>query len=435
MTDLSYTLPVKAAEKATLTFRPQGGHCRRLVSLMLLCYYGRLFYSAPLVWATSALLVLSLALAAAVYVYEPAVSLSDTSRAWLLLVADHTLAGILLSSVLYSFILVNFTPNGGRVELFVLRCVSALLVSGASIALAVQLMPRNVLAASTVLYLGVSLNASCWWASLWLFLQKDGLAPLLPESLRDALLRDRLLDWLRQPFDYALLVQRLRQMLPLLVLPEEELHRGLALLPPELRARLQRPGLLNMEGEIPRRLRAVLEPWSEGPDYLRVRPLQLPAPSSTAAGKGTNGHVNYAGRAPGEAAPQDRAATDGRREGRPRAERRAAATVGQVWQAIEMRQSLLEGPEWLILYALRRHVERFVRGKVEAALASTATKAKLVLVLAAALAAAKYLRQPARARQLQMLLRKLLVSAAPAAVVYLLAAQRNSRAGLGTGRQ
>lgn len=209
---------------------------------MLICISGQLYYSAEVVWLiTSALLVIPPAFAA-FYWYQSYVCPTWVTNEWLLFIIDHTLAGILLSNVLYPFLTLNLTTNDSRVEIFALRCASALLASIASVALIVQLIPRPILAAGTMLLVGVSLNASCWWATVWLNLQASGLAPLLPEAIRRALLEDRLLDWLRNPVDFALLAQRLHQLMPLILLPEDELHHGLAMLPASLRARLQQPG-------------------------------------------------------------------------------------------------------------------------------------------------------------------------------------------------
>ena len=56
--------------------------------------------------------------------------------------------------------------------------------------------PRPV--ASTAVYLGVSLNFSCWWAAIWLQLQTKGVGAVLPADLAHALRNERPIDWLRR---------------------------------------------------------------------------------------------------------------------------------------------------------------------------------------------------------------------------------------------
>ena len=189
-------------------------------------------------------------------------------------------------------------------ELLALRGTSAVIVAAASTTLVVQVLPRLVLASATALYVGLSLNLGCWWASLWLRLQTDGLAAHLPPSVRRALLHERPIDWLRRS-DWTEMVLRARQMLPLLLLPDGELRHGLAQLPPRLRRRLERPGLAAL---LPITARQLLEPWASGPDLLRVRPLPIspldvvaarpPAPASTTP----NGYAHGTSASPAAAA-------------------------------------------------------------------------------------------------------------------------------------
>ena len=268
-----------------------------------------------------------------------------------------------------------------------LRALSAALAALGAVNLTTQILPRPVLAASTVLYLGVSLNLSCWWSAVWLQLQADGLASQLPDWLAHTLLEERPVDWLRRDF-LGLLLLRCRQLIPILLLADDDLDAGLRLLPPSLRAQLEeRGGLKRLL--LPSAVRQLLEPWERGPDYLRVRPLEdyswrvsmspPPPPTHTI----THSSVAVAAMAT------------------PRQQQRQ-----QEQEQEQERRHPLPAPEWLVLYALRRHATRALRerlfGPPDATFASRARRAALAAAIAAALAiGARFaMRPPSRRRQL-----------------------------------
>ena len=274
---------------------------------MIIYYFGKVYYSRTLSWACTTLVLLSVPAAALAWHWRPHECLSQESQALAMLAVDYWLAATLLSGPLWYLLAYSFARmDDDQPELLALRGTSAVIVAAASTTLVVQVLPRLVLASATALYVGLSLNLGCWWASLWLRLQTDGLAAHLPPSVRRALLHERPIDWLRRS-DWTEMVLRARQMLPLLLLPDGELRHGLAQLPPRLRRRLERPGLAAL---LPNTARQLLEPWASGPDLLRVRPLPIspldvvaarpPAPASTTP----NGHAHGTSASPA-AAPHD----------------------------------------------------------------------------------------------------------------------------------
>ena len=103
----------------------------------------------------------------------------------LLLAVDHALAATLVTGVLWC--LIKCSCNAGlhsvRSELYCLRVVSSLLAAGGATCLVVQLLPRQVLVACTALYIGLSLNFSCWRAALRLHVHDAGLVSILPARL------------------------------------------------------------------------------------------------------------------------------------------------------------------------------------------------------------------------------------------------------------
>lgn len=341
---------------------------------MIIYYFGKIYYSRVLSWIGVVLLSLSVPAAAIAWQYQLHECLSEDAQSLALLVADYWLAATLLSGPLWYLLAYSFSVfDPQQPELFALRCASAVTVALASTQLVVLLLPRAVLAATAALYIGFSLNVGCWWASLWLHLQAEGLAAQLPPSLRHALMTERPLDWLRRN-DWTALLLRVRQVLPLLVLPDSELHHGLAVLPAELRERLERRGLAC---ELPDSARQLLQPWAAGPDLLRVRPLPLalpslvtdgPEPSSPLLNGQLNGHVN------GHAHASTRrlsghAVVDGSSEDGDNARGRAPAATARA----PIRRA--GTPEWLLLYAARCHVSRLLRERLEDAVGAEAAAA------------------------------------------------------------
>ena len=159
---------------------------------------------------------------------------TDESRALLLLATDYLLAATLLSGVLCNFLYYSLMAGfltADRSELCLLRAISSLVAAAGAVYL-VALLPRPVLVASTAVYLGVSLNFSCWWAAIWLQLQTKGVGAVLPADLAHALRNERPIDWLRRKSPDLSFFSKLRQVVTLLLLPEEDLDRALALLPP-----------------------------------------------------------------------------------------------------------------------------------------------------------------------------------------------------------
>ena len=332
----------------------------RLPSRMIVCVCGELYYSAWLAWISVAIILA--AAPAGCYVWH-FVNLPPEwiPVAWSAL--DHLCAATLLSSLLYWFNLCNLTSEyyacAKRPELLALRVISSLVASGAAISL-VTLLPRPVLTASAALYIALSLNLSSWWSALWLELQDGGLGSLLPPPLVHLLVHERPLDWLRRNMFGAVLL-RCRQLAPLLVLPEQDLHHGLSLLPPDLRQALERRGLGHLL--LPASVRRVLlEPWASGPQYLRVRPLRLSSAPlelfnitretsggaiAASASNGSCHHhrscLNSGGEAELDECEQGAPQQAVQRMGEPRLAPRHAPAAARF------------APEWLVLYALRRH--------------------------------------------------------------------------------
>jgi len=354
---------------------------------MIIYYFGKVYYSRTLSWACTTLVLLSVPAAALAWHLRPHECLSQESQALAMLAVDYWLAATLLSGPLWYLLAYSFARmDDDQPELLALRGTSAVIVAAASTTLVVQVLPRLVLASATALYVGLSLNLGCWWASLWLRLQTDGLAAHLPPSVRRALLHERPIDWLRRS-DWTEMVLRARQMLPLLLLPDGELRHGLAQLPPRLRRRLERPGLAAL---LPNTARQLLEPWATGPDLLRVRPLPIspldvvaarpPAPASTTP----NGYAHGTSASPAaaavsayrydadeeeeeeeeeEAGEVEEEEADGELAAAPAAglARRppSRAAVGAAAAAAT------SPPEWLLLYAVRCHVSRMVRDRLQ----------------------------------------------------------------------
>eukprot|EP00900_Chrysochromulina_parva_P012955 jgi/Chrpa1/21660/Chrysochromulina_OHIO_Genome00005341-RA len=349
---------------------------------MIIYYFGKVYYSRTLSWACTTLVLLSVPAAALAWHLRPHECLSQESQALAMLAVDYWLAATLLSGPLWYLLAYSFARmDDDQPELLALRGTSAVIVAAASTTLVVQVLPRLVLASATALYVGLSLNLGCWWASLWLRLQTDGLAAHLPPSVRRALLHERPIDWLRRS-DWTEMVLRARQMLPLLLLPDGELRHGLAQLPPRLRRRLERPGLAAL---LPNTARQLLEPWAMGPDLLRVRPLPIspldvvaarpPAPASTTP----NGHAHGTSASPAAAAVSAYRYDDDEEEEEEADEveeeadgELAAAPAAGLARRPPSRAAVgaaaaaaTSPPEWLLLYAVRCHVSRMVRDRLQ----------------------------------------------------------------------
>lgn len=329
---------------------------------------GRLYYSTPLVWISAATLVLAApaALFALHTLDATSVSLSAWAPFWRML--DLVLATTLLSGALWHFMVINLTPgflHSGRPELYALRAASAMLVACGAVCLVAQLLPRPVLAACATLFVGVSINFSCWWAALWLHLQNSGGFALLPRPVRHALKNERLVDLLRRDV-VSLFFARCRQLLPLLVLPDDELECGLALLPPTLRARLERRGLAH--ALLPDALCELLEPWEQGPDYLCVRPLRLAMPwrdSSASVGGVDANSAGFSGSHRRQSHSHHLA--DGRRKDDAGSTGKAQPPDLAAAAPPPPLQGRSHAPEWLLLIALRRHVLGALRAQLRAA--------------------------------------------------------------------
>lgn len=427
---------------------------------MLIYCLGRLYYSPVAVWLIFGSILAGPAVA---WLISQALLHADgltALTAWSAI--DHVLATTLLSGVLWNPVSYSLSPvldDENRPELRALRAASALLAAGAAVCLVVCLLPRPVLAASTALYVGVSLNASCWWSQIWLHLQAEGLAPLLPASLRETLYNTRPVDWLRSD-NWSVMVLHARQVLAVTLLPEADLGHGLALMPPTLRAALESRGLRHV---LPGALRTALGPWREGPDgLLRVRPLRLGAlrlslpgggsvagasvytdaahghsPSSHAhapepprasrqaasdgggggsgrgivnggGGAGVNGTLNGGGHSTGTiGATPGRATSAGcAADSRPSNAAAAAARRDQAWPQFEFAagRAAAMAPEWLILYVLRRHCLRALR--THSARALTSRRTHLLMALAAV--ALLWARRSADRRSFAPLCRRLL---------------------------
>ena len=166
---------------------------------MLFYLFGELYYSVPLVWLSSA--VLLAAVPGGILAWHASSSLPAEWLPVASMALNHACAATLLSGSLYWIIPYNLDPGfcvaAGQPELFALRAVSALVASCAAISL-VALLPQPVLYLGTVTYVGLSINLSCWWSSLWLHLQSGGLASLLPPSLLHVLAHERPIDFLRR---------------------------------------------------------------------------------------------------------------------------------------------------------------------------------------------------------------------------------------------
>lgn len=280
---------------------------------MVLLFWGeRVFFSDFVVWL--AILSTTFSIPLAVYWTLPNMA---TPLELMLSALDWVMAAILLNGIIVPWLRTCVRLRSGRHSLYVLRIVTALLPGVATIGLCVTLIPRPALVLMVIVYLGLAIHVSCWAAEFWLHMQKGGIAAFLPRGLHEALFSKPPLELL-DGIDFSSFSDS-AQLATLLLLPPNERPAALALLPGTLRARLVQRGLHN---EIPGEIMQLLRPWAEGPNYLRVRPLQMGFDKPT-PDKGAD--------VPTVPSP-----------------RRAALGAQQP-------------PGWLLLYVLRRHAERTVR--------------------------------------------------------------------------
>ena len=307
---------------------------------MLVYWDGRMYYSSTTVWCTSALL--TALLPAGVWLLRAEQCVLEEK--WLAAL-DWVLAAFMVNGLLTPMLQWNLTPSG-RADLYVLRSVSAVLSSAALIALTVHTLTRTQLALSTALYVGISCNLASWSSAFWLHMQATGLGGLLPVGVRYTLRTKPLLQWLRDDY-LTTCFQQLRRIAPLVLLPAEHLEAALAVMPPELRDRLQQP----LVAELPAPVRELVQPWQDGPGHLRVRPFCLPKLSL----RETNNHHDHRDEPPADAA------------GLPR----LAAPAGRINDC---------APEWVYVYVLRRHL----RTRFRALWTADTRRAALLALLAAA---------------------------------------------------
>ena len=307
---------------------------------MLVYWDGRMYYSSTTVWCTSALL--TALLPAGVWLLRAEQCVLEEK--WLAAL-DWVLAAFMVNGLLTPMLQWNLTPSG-RADLYVLRSVSAVLSSAALIALTVHTLTRTQLALSTALYVGISCNLASWSSAFWLHMQATGLGGLLPVGVRHTLRTKPLLQWLRDDY-LTTCFQQLRRIAPLVLLPAEHLEAALAVMPPELRDRLQQP----LVAELPAPVRELVQPWQDGPGHLRVRSFCLPKLSL----RETNNHHDHRDEPPADAAALPR----------------PAAPVGRINDC---------APEWVYVYVLRRHL----RTRFRALWTADTRRAALLALLAAA---------------------------------------------------
>ena len=346
-----------------------------------------MYYARVLTWLLVAALVVAPIVGHRLW-SRGGLAMGGEEAAAALRIADYYMACTLCSGALYWFLLYSLTSSSTYPELYALRCASALLAAVALVELTVQALPRPVLAAATALYVGLSLNVCCWWASLVLRLQTTGLGGLLPEGLVHVLLQMRWLDWLRSD-SFTVFLGQCRQLMPVVFLPEDELHLAVERLPPELRERILTPGI---QQHLPDGLRNLVRPWAAGPDGLRVRHVSLLPGGDPSSGRhrgehGANGGGGGGGGVHGGG---------------------GGAVTGPP-------PAPLGAPEWLLLYALRRHAMRAARRRADLVLSGDRTHLGAALGLGAALWFGRLAPrlEPARRRMLLTLARRLLSGALP----------------------
>jgi len=306
---------------------------------MIIYWDGRLYYSDAVVWAAAGSLVLAVPAAWALH-SRPSLWPSEQVLGAL----DLGLAAVVFNAVLGAWLRWSLLPGwvAGRPALYALRATSALIGSASLIWLAVQLMPRQILAVAALCSLCISYNAASWSAALWLHLQDHGLGDMLPATVRDLLLHTPPLELLGT--DAPTVVSRCWQMVGLLLVPHADRPAALSRLSPDFRARLLQPGL---QAELPPIVAELVQPWSSGPDYLRVRPL------SHALIPHTNGYAA----SPSSPAPRG--------------------------PAVDLAPARPDAPEWLLVFVLRQHVLRALGGGRGALLSRVGFRAARLLALSA----------------------------------------------------
>jgi len=307
---------------------------------MLVYWDGRLFYSDALVWAAAGSLALlvpcSLALRAwpSLWPSEP-----------VLQALDFVLSSVALNGILGAWLRWSLLPGwvADRPALYALRATSAVVGSASLVWLLVQMMPRHILAGTALLSTCISYNSACWSAALWLYLQDRGLAVLLPQPVRNILLSTPPIELLVPDASLTQIVSRFWQLLGVLLIPRADRPAALDRLAPDFRARLTQPGI---QAELPAQLTDFVKPWSEGPGYLRVRPLsQALSPDADEDSSAVHSRV-----APAKLAPAPRVRPD--------------------------------APEWLLFFVLRQHIMRALCGGARSTLRRYGIRAVRMLAMA-----------------------------------------------------
>ena len=290
---------------------------------MLLYWDGRLFYSDGLVWASAASLLFVGPAGLALLLFP---TFLPPER--LLAPADYALSALVLNGVLGAWLRWSLLPGwvAGRPALYVLRVLSALVGSATLVWLLVQMIPRHILAGSALLSVCISYNSACWSAAIWLNFQDHGLGQLLPHGLHDVLFSTPPIEMLSTGMSLSQMISRFWQLMGVLVVPRADRPAALARLAPDFRARLTQPGI---QGELPAKIAELIQPWSNGPDYLRVRPLSQ-ALSPSAEEVSTEAPASRTRGVAGKSAPPHRHRSD--------------------------------APEWLLFFVLRQHIMRALCG-------------------------------------------------------------------------
>lgn len=305
---------------------------------MLIYWDGRLFYSDALVWAAAGSLASIVPCALALRAW-PSLWPSEP----VLQALDFVLSALALNGVLGAWLRWSLLPGwvADRPALYALRATSAIVGSASLVWLLVQMMPRHILAATALFSACVSYNSACWSAAVWLHLQDRGLAFLLPQPVRDVLLSTPPIELLIPDASLTQMVSRFWQLLGVLLIPRADRPAALERLAPDFRARLTQPGI---QAELPAPLTDLVKPWSEGPSYLRVRPLRQ------ALSPGEEPSAEHSRAAPAKPAPAARAR--------------------------------LDAPEWLLFFVLRQHIMRALCGGARSTLRRYGVRAARMLAVA-----------------------------------------------------
>jgi hypothetical protein len=308
---------------------------------MLLYWDGRLFYSDALVWAAVGSLASIVPCFLALRAWPSLLPSEPVLQA-----LDFVLSAVALNSVLGAWLRWSLLPGwvADRPALYALRATSALVGSASLVWLLVQTMPRHLLAGTALFSTCLSYNSACWSAALWLYLQDRGLAILLPQPVRDILLTTPPIELLIPEASLTQILSRFWQLVGLLLIPRADRPAALERLAPDFRARLTQPGI---QAELPSQLTDLVKPWSEGPGYLRVRPLSQALSPDADEDAGAGQHTRVAPAKPALA---------------PRAR--------------------LDAPEWLLFFVLRQHIMRALCGGARSTLRRYGLRAARVLAVA-----------------------------------------------------